>query len=57
MKTNKTDESTRREDFTEALKKIATAGAASSRDAIQASKATKPSLHTRFVYDRAKGRA
>lgn len=43
--------------FTEAMKKIATAGAASSRDAIQASKATKPSLHTRFVYDRAKGRA
>jgi hypothetical protein len=44
-------------DFTEALKRVATTGAASSRDAIQAAKATKPSLHTRFVYDPAKGRA
>jgi hypothetical protein len=52
---NKAGES-KPEAFAAALKKIATAGAASSRDAIQASKATKPSLHTRFVYDRAKGR-
>lgn len=44
-------------EFTDALKKIATASVASSRAAIQASKATKPSLHTRFVYDPAKGRA
>ncbi|WP_433984396.1 hypothetical protein RBB78_05540 [Tunturiibacter empetritectus] len=43
--------------FTAALKKIATAGAASSHAAIQASKATKPSLHTRFVPRPAKGRA
>jgi hypothetical protein len=56
MKTNKAESSDQHEKFTDALKKIATAGAASSRDAIQASKATKPSLHTRFVYDRAKGR-
>ena len=42
--------------FTSALRKVATAGAASSRAAIQASKATKPSLHTRFVYGPAKGR-
>jgi len=43
--------------FTEALRKIASTDAASSRAAIQASKATKPSLHTRFVFDPAKGRA
>jgi len=43
--------------FTDALKKVATAGAASSRAAIEAAKATKPSLHTRFAYDPAKGRA
>jgi hypothetical protein len=42
--------------FATALKKIATADAASSRAAIQASKATKPSLHTRFVHDPAKDR-
>jgi len=43
--------------FESALKKIATAGSASSRAAIEAAKATKPSRHTRFVYDPAKGRA
>ena len=43
--------------FSVALRKIATAGAASSRAAIEASKATKPSRHTRFVYGPAKGRA
>jgi hypothetical protein len=42
--------------FTDALKKVANAGAVSSRAAIQASKATKPSRHTRFVYNPAKGR-
>jgi hypothetical protein len=42
--------------FTSALAKIATAGAASSRASIEASRATKPSLHTRFSYDPAKGR-
>jgi hypothetical protein len=43
--------------FDEALGQIATTDAVSSRAAIQASQATKPSLHTRFVYDPAKGRA
>jgi hypothetical protein len=43
--------------FVDALKKIANAGAASSRDAIQAAKEAKPSRHTRFVYDPAKDRA
>lgn len=43
--------------FTNALRKIATANAASSRAAIEASKVTKPSLHTRFVHDPAKDRA
>jgi hypothetical protein len=43
--------------FSDALKKIANAGAASSRAAIEASKATKPSRHTRFVYSPSKGRA
>jgi hypothetical protein len=43
--------------FTAALSKIAKSSAASSRAAIEASKATKPSRHTRFVYDPAKGRA
>jgi len=43
--------------FAKALSKIATADAASSRAAIEASKATKPSLHTRFVHDPAKDRA
>lgn len=43
--------------FVKALSKIATADAASSRAAIQASKATKSSLHTRFVHVPAKGRA
>ena len=42
--------------FSNALKNVATAGAASSRAAIEASKATKPSRHTRFVYTPAKGR-
>lgn len=42
--------------FDVALAKIASASAASSHAAIQASKATRPSLHTRFVYDPAKGR-
>ena len=42
--------------FQKALTKIAQASAVSSRDAIQASKAAKPSLHTRFVYGPAKGR-
>jgi hypothetical protein len=44
-------------EFGKALGKIAKADAVSSRDAIQASKATKPSLHTRFVYSPAKDRA
>jgi hypothetical protein len=43
--------------FESALKKVAKAGAVSSRAAIEAAKATKPSRHTRFVYDPAKGRA
>lgn len=42
--------------FSSALRKIATASSASSRAAIEASKATKPSRHTRFVYSPAKGR-
>ena len=42
--------------FTDALSKIATAGAASSRIAIQAAQATKPLLHTRFVLRPAKAR-
>lgn len=42
--------------FTSALRKVVRSSSASSRAAIQASKATKPSLHTRFVYDPAKGR-
>lgn len=56
--TNESSSSTKHNDaFTAALSKIATAGAASSRAAIEASKATKPSLHTRFVHDPAKDRA
>ncbi len=47
----------RNEPFAKALSKIATADAASSRAAIEASKATKPSLHTRFFLGPAKGRA
>lgn len=43
--------------YAKALRKIATADAASSRAAIQASKATKPSLHTRFVHDPAEDHA
>jgi hypothetical protein len=43
--------------FTSALQKIAKASAASSRAAIEASKATKPSLHTRFVRTPSKGHA
>jgi hypothetical protein len=46
-----------KDEFTSALSRISTADAASSRAAIEASKATKPSLHTRFVYSPAKGRA
>jgi hypothetical protein len=43
--------------FTAALSKVATASSASSRAAIEATEATKPSLHTRFVYDPSRGRA
>ncbi len=43
--------------FAKALSKIAMADAASSRAAIEASKATKPSLHTRFFHVPSKGRA
>jgi hypothetical protein len=56
-KTLKTSGQRDSDEFTTALRKIAKAGAASSRDAIEASKATKPSRHTRFVYTPAKGRA
>jgi hypothetical protein len=42
--------------FTSALSKIARAGAVSSRAAIEAAQATKPSRHTRFVHNPAKGR-
>ena len=42
--------------FTDALKKIATAGADASRSAIDDAKSTKPSLHKRFEYVPAKGR-
>lgn len=42
--------------FSSALAKIAKADAASSRAAVEASKSTKPSLHTRFVYTPAEGR-
>ena len=45
------------EEFTSALKKIVTSDAASARAAIQAAQATKPSRHTRFVYDPAEDRA
>lgn len=40
--------------FTDALRKIAAASPASSRAAIEAAQATKPSLHTRFVLDPSK---
>lgn len=53
----KTEEINKQDAFTAALKKIVASDAASSRVAVQASKATKPSLHTRFVYDPSKGRA
>jgi len=43
--------------FASALSKIATSSAASSRAAIEAAKATKPSRHTRFVHAHAKDRA
>jgi hypothetical protein len=43
--------------FTDALTKVVSSSPASSRAAIEASKATKPSRHTRFVYNPAKGRA
>lgn len=43
--------------FAKALSRIVTADAASSRAAIVASKATKPSLHTRFFHDPVKDRA
>jgi len=42
--------------FASALKRVVSSSSASSRAAIQASKATKPSLHTRFVYTPAKDR-
>jgi hypothetical protein len=57
MKIEPSSSSEQNKAFTLALKKIATADAASSRAAIADSKATKPSLHTRFVYDPAKGHA
>lgn len=44
------------EAFTSALRKIVTASPASSRAAVEAAQATKPSLHTRFVLDPVKGR-
>ena len=43
--------------FIDGLRKIAKANEASSHAAIEASKATKPSLHTRFVYNPAKDHA
>jgi hypothetical protein len=46
-----------RDAFRSALEKVAKASAASSRAAIEASKLTKPSRHTRFVYNPSKGRA
>jgi len=42
--------------FTVALRQIATASPVASRVAVEQAQATKPSLHTRFVSDRAKGR-
>jgi hypothetical protein len=43
--------------FTDALAKVVTSSPASSRAAIEAAKATKPSRHTRFVYSPSKDRA
>lgn len=43
--------------FTDALRRVVSASPASSRAAIEASKLTKPSRHTRFVYAPAKDRA
>lgn len=57
MEADKKIRNEKQDAFSSALEKVATADAASSRDAIQASKATKPSLHTRFVYDPSKGHA
>jgi hypothetical protein len=44
------------DDFTAALSKIAKASSEDARAAVEASKSTKPSLHTRFVYSPAEGR-
>jgi len=46
---------TRYREFSKVLQKIVTASNASAHAAIEAAKATKPSRHTRFVYDPAKG--
>jgi hypothetical protein len=54
---SETKTKTKPDAFISALSKIATASPASSRAAIQAANATKPSLHTRFVLDPAKARA
>jgi hypothetical protein len=54
---DKNEASTEHKKFEAALSKIVKSSAASSRAAIEASKATKPSLHTRFVYGPAKDRA
>jgi len=54
------DNSSQHEDqgtFSSALAKIATADSASSRAAVESANATKPSLHTKFVYVPAKRRA
>jgi hypothetical protein len=56
-KAAKNDPHEHTEAFASALSKIAKADAVSSRAAIEAAKATKPSRHTRFVYSPAKGRA
>ena len=56
-KTEEKDATKHSDPIASALSKIATAGAASSRAAIEASKATKPSRHTRFVHAHAKDRA
>lgn len=57
MKIEPSSSSDQNQAFTNALRKVVTTDAASSRAATQASKATKPSLHKRFVYDPAKDRA
>jgi hypothetical protein len=43
--------------FTSALSQVLSASPSVVRAAVAASKSTKPSLHTRFVYDPAKGHA